>query len=500
MIRPNAFLPAIAAALLLTPATYAQETEPPEAYLQNGLAVLDCAPGAPAPENACLLRLTPGFDYSNTDMEPLGDTRGSFTITREGRDGFPVDLKQSETVILIDLSVGQGGGRVRSFDREKELIGDFITGLPQRSTVAIYGFSRGFEQIADFTTNRADLLRAVDGLDLEGTNTVIASSISQTISILEDREDVLFRNIVLVTDGVEEGDSVSVNAAISGAQEAGVAVSAMGMFWQGSGVDQIGQGTAYLRTLVGQTGGGLAEVILRDPVESETAVRAFTDDYATAQRRSGLIVPQGDPQPSVIAMDLTGQVAGNALRTRRIEVSYRPAVDPAPVEEDVAVDEPAEETIFGYPKTWVYGGAGLLGLLFLLGLLAALLKRGGKEDELPFDEPFDSEPAEPEAPPAAPLAPIRAFLVFLESGRRVPIRGDRVTVGRSNSNEIVVEHGSISRVHAQVHVNRDGGFSVTDLDSLNGTKIGDKKVEGTQTLRLGETVHFGKVPAKLITA
>jgi pSer/pThr/pTyr-binding forkhead associated (FHA) protein len=64
----------------------------------------------------------------------------------------------------------------------------------------------------------------------------------------------------------------------------------------------------------------------------------------------------------------------------------------------------------------------------------------------------------------------------------------------------VINDSSVSRIHAQLHVNRDGGFSLTDLDSLNGTFVNDRKIKGTQNVKAGDTVAFGTIKANIFKA
>ena len=63
--------------------------------------------------------------------------------------------------------------------------------------------------------------------------------------------------------------------------------------------------------------------------------------------------------------------------------------------------------------------------------------------------------------------------------RLVP--GRTVTIGRSATNQIVVKEDQASRKHAEIF-QVEGQWTVRDLDSRNGTAIGDDRVVGDRSL------------------
>jgi pSer/pThr/pTyr-binding forkhead associated (FHA) protein len=99
-----------------------------------------------------------------------------------------------------------------------------------------------------------------------------------------------------------------------------------------------------------------------------------------------------------------------------------------------------------------------------------------------------------------PQAEAIAYIVRKDTGERIAVTSQRTSIGRSNDNRVVINDASVSRVHAQLHVNRHGGFSLTDLDSLNGTFVNDRKIKGTQDVKAGDTVAFGTIKANIFKA
>jgi pSer/pThr/pTyr-binding forkhead associated (FHA) protein len=77
-------------------------------------------------------------------------------------------------------------------------------------------------------------------------------------------------------------------------------------------------------------------------------------------------------------------------------------------------------------------------------------------------------------------------------GRRFPIRVPVVNVGRADYNDIVVDDGTVSTIHAKFQ-RREGIWVLVDLDSTNGTFVDGERVSGEVPLAPGAIVRFGDV-------
>jgi pSer/pThr/pTyr-binding forkhead associated (FHA) protein len=77
------------------------------------------------------------------------------------------------------------------------------------------------------------------------------------------------------------------------------------------------------------------------------------------------------------------------------------------------------------------------------------------------------------------------------SGQPYPVGAGAVTrIGRALDNEIVVCRSSVSRHHASIE-NSNGAFVVKDLNSQNGTFVGNRRVTEPTRVNDGDTVRVG---------
>ncbi|MEX0938182.1 MAG: FHA domain-containing protein [Pirellulales bacterium] len=71
-------------------------------------------------------------------------------------------------------------------------------------------------------------------------------------------------------------------------------------------------------------------------------------------------------------------------------------------------------------------------------------------------------------------------------------------VGRGRDADIVVNHSTVSRRHCQFALNADGALVVRDLDSFNGTYVGDQRVRESEVLMPGDYIKLGGVTLRVV--
>ncbi|GAA5041852.1 hypothetical protein HNP84_002279 [Thermocatellispora tengchongensis] len=77
---------------------------------------------------------------------------------------------------------------------------------------------------------------------------------------------------------------------------------------------------------------------------------------------------------------------------------------------------------------------------------------------------------------------------------RLPLPGDdrpRYVVGRGSACDLVLADLTVSRVHAELRREEDGGWMLIDLGSLNGTRLNGWRLVGPARVRPGDEISFG---------
>ncbi|MBQ7449632.1 MAG: FHA domain-containing protein [Paludibacteraceae bacterium] len=67
-----------------------------------------------------------------------------------------------------------------------------------------------------------------------------------------------------------------------------------------------------------------------------------------------------------------------------------------------------------------------------------------------------------------------------------------ITIGRYPDNNVVVNDPVVGRHHAKITRHNDGRFTITDLNSRNGTFVNGKRVSGEIRLNPGDVVQVGR--------
>jgi hypothetical protein len=90
--------------------------------------------------------------------------------------------------------------------------------------------------------------------------------------------------------------------------------------------------------------------------------------------------------------------------------------------------------------------------------------------------------------PPSPLEEVRPIVKSARSS--FP---NQVLVGRTDSNDLVVTHLTVSKHHAYFRQDEAGRWSVSDMDSTNGTRVNGQALAARQIRLLadGDRVEFG---------
>ena len=94
---------------------------------------------------------------------------------------------------------------------------------------------------------------------------------------------------------------------------------------------------------------------------------------------------------------------------------------------------------------------------------------------------------ESEAPVRAANTAVRGGLINLATDYEYPIQGGRLTIGRNENCDVVIDDITVSRLHAVVQYT-DEGWVVTDNESKAGVGVNGYRVHGSEPLADGDRI------------
>lgn len=108
-----------------------------------------------------------------------------------------------------------------------------------------------------------------------------------------------------------------------------------------------------------------------------------------------------------------------------------------------------------------------------------------------------------QTPAASPDVQVMARVNAPDEAREIRLTfkpgGRRLNAGRAADNDIYLNHGSVSKVHAALVMNREGTLLVADTGSTNGTYINGRRIAygEARPIEDGDVVTFGDVEVRL---
>jgi hypothetical protein len=108
----------------------------------------------------------------------------------------------------------------------------------------------------------------------------------------------------------------------------------------------------------------------------------------------------------------------------------------------------------------------------------------------------------PKGTPPIPDIPVLARITNRERTYEVELAfkpgGRRLNVGRVGDNDLSLNDGSVSKVHAAVMMNLEGTLLVADTGSTNGTYINGRRISygEARVIEAGDVVSFGDVEVR----
>lgn len=109
----------------------------------------------------------------------------------------------------------------------------------------------------------------------------------------------------------------------------------------------------------------------------------------------------------------------------------------------------------------------------------------------------------PSAAPPMPDIQVMARITQANGTREMPLifkpGGKRLNVGRASDNDLMLNHTSVSKIHAALLMTSEGTLLVADTGSTNGTYINGRRIAygESRLIEDGDVVGFGDVEVRL---
>jgi VWFA-related protein len=390
-------------------------------------------------------------------------------------------------VLAIDIS---GSMRGRKIEAVLQGADRFLSTLGERDYCALMTFGNNVAWLVEeFTNDKRALRSKLENIQATDAKTVLNEAFFRAVQKGEKAPTAQVA-VVVLTDGVDEGSSISLDQAAREAQPRSVPVYTLGF---GNLIDS--RALAQVATL---TGGRFLPA---------AADADLVDLYLTLLKQSAsqyvLETPTGTIPAGSHTLAVEVQSRGlHITQTRGFQLNKRIVIAPT--------------------HTWIWVAAGILGLTAGGAALWLLLKRkrrqepakGSKEvrkclychADLTEDETDYCSKCSGEAPPEhiEPPSPPEECLVWIEAlvgsqkGKPVPIAVDIFTVGRGSDRSLVLDGArSISRDHAEIR-RRGDSYVLKNTQGQGGTYINGSKMGIDEPLKNGDQIGLGGPDPKVV--
>jgi hypothetical protein len=426
-------------------------------------------------------------------------------------------LNTAALLIMVDTSIGSSKQpRARTIELNKQAISQLLNQTTPRNLVGLDSFDNDLVELSPIGTPFAEARAKLADIKATGLGTRLyrraIDAIEKLTAVKADRKALL-----IFSDGKDEDTGFTLDDLLKSAKENNIMIMAVGCPESPEGIPALGNleraaaetSGFYVQMDLPPQGGpqnpaNLAQSLLSSLDSGAEVVASLKDVAPDAE----LIVNLTTADGQVLTQSLTRSPAPATDPAAAASPSASPASDQDPAADPAATASPAPDatpeptpipTASERALDWIKKNqasviAGGVAFLALLGILfAALGKRRKTEpqaeafiEDFPTAEPF-SEPVQTAGNPSM------AWLVMQDAdATKVGLNKTASRIGRRQDNDIVFSNDSVSGHHAEIHMGRDGSFTITDLNSGNGVLINGKRV--TQSpLRDGDIVELGEV-------
>ena len=379
------------------------------------------------------------------------------------------------TVLVFDVSGSMQG---QPLSQAKAAGKALVEQLGPRDEVAILAFADAVATVQSFTSDRALLTQAIDGL-VSGGNTALYDAVAGSVG-LAAQSPLPRRTVVLLSDGQNFGNTGTVNRAgsIEAMRAAGVPVFLVGL---GNLVDQ-----AYLQELAAA---GSGQLMLAPQPQALTAL--YQDIGAILRRQYVLSLDAGSlaaGEPSVLRITVShGGSVAVAEASLRLPAPAAPPPDAAP-------SAPAPEgSGEGTSTLLLFAPAAAAGAVLLAAIFWWRRRRRPQAPAEP-EQPSRSQPQAILRPPleAAPPDSGAASLHLMTptNGAVYSLAQAGLTLGFTYDCDVHLPHGDDGRRERVRIWRREGRYMLHNLSPIGTVTIAGRRAVWV-VLEDGDEIQIG---------
>ncbi len=429
-------------------------------------------------------------------------------------------LTPGAILVMVDTSSGSSRSpRDHTLAQNKVFIETLMAQAQPQDLIGVYSFANDLSEVAPLARPITDIHFRLLPLKANGLGTRIYRQGIRGVDLLA-AVAAKRKTLVILSDGKDEDNGFTREDLAASALKNGVAICAMGCPESGTEVPALGN----LEKLAAETHGLYAQAKIG---ESEPGER-IRSDSAFARDVLALVNSGGEIAVPLPLLEGSGEVVFSVKTQRGETVAYHWNRE-APQPEAAAVAAPAAPALQAPPQPAAQTAPVQPAATPLLQATpvpapsaavriapAAAANPSAKPAAPSLQKPiiqkddrtarfisigaivllaaavvvlrYRSRPSRQSAPPAAP-----AFLVMQDAeSKRIPVSSIATRIGRRPDNDIVFANTSVSGYHAEIHLQRDGTYLLTDLGSGNGLRVNNQSVSQA-ALADGDLVEMGEV-------
>ncbi|MBF0584809.1 MAG: FHA domain-containing protein [Magnetococcales bacterium] len=394
---------------------------------------------------ACNFRLSrPG------DAPAVTANAGTTTLPVSAITPYPATDQTSVFLFLIDVS---DPSRRATVEKNAQLIKKLLEVSKPHHRFGVAVFDSEMRVLAPLGAERAALEAAIPKIVAGGMTTEFYRSIMDALRLLVKFE-ANRKALVVISDGMAEDRAYRHEDVVPLAQSAGVVIYGLGYAEKVAHTPSL----QLLRRLADETGGPFAAADTRKELPEELKHQFF--DYLDNGGTFTVDLKNLTGKQNVTI--LIKQAGAEDIRQVQEVVLPEPVPEPAPAPEPV----PLPPWHVQYRTPLLAGGTIVLLLILFLTTRKKHKKNNGK---------------------------IYAYLDMLDAGgSHHPVATEVMRIGRNANNDLQLNNDSVSGFHAEIHRNRSGDFTITDLNSTNGILVNGQEVK-SQVLAEDDILEIGEV-------